>query len=75
VILSESVNQQRTYEPINELCRSSQAEADPAAKPIAAGPLLQVSHVIESQTGGERLPMTKLTKNRTKNTTNRIQAI
>jgi hypothetical protein len=70
-----SANQQRTYETINELCRSPRAEAGPAAKLIAAGPLLHVTHVVESQTGGERLPMTKLTKNRTKNTTNRIQAI
>jgi hypothetical protein len=54
----------------------TQTHAGPAAKPVTAGPMpKQITHVIEGQTGGERLPMTKLTKNRTKNITNRTQAI
>lgn len=49
------------------------SEAGPGAKPIATEPAPQKTE--SDQTGGERLPMTKLTKNRTKNTTNKIQAI
>jgi hypothetical protein len=75
--LSGSINQrERTIKEIRWRYDGNTAHAGPAAKPVAVGPASTIYLFdILRQTGGERRPMTKLTKNRTKNMTNRTQAI